>query len=145
MKAVEVISKNSKTIPHKVRMLQNPPGSEDEGILFSRFDRDGFKRAGPWPESDKALRLLTEDPGWVLQPSRKHPTLRVRYRGYAPPRVFEWDLPDHPDILDSKVSWAAYDFLGQLLVARLGIVYRYSLRDLLAGQPSAVFDLEPLE
>ena len=48
-------------------------------------------------------------------------------------------------VLDSKVSWAVYDSLGQLIVARRGVLYRYTLSDLWAGKPSSVFDLEHLE
>lgn len=41
---------------------------------------------------------------------------------------------------DPKVSWAVYDSLGQLIVARRGVLYRYKLSDLWAGKPTSVFD-----
>ena len=48
-------------------------------------------------------------------------------------------------MLDAEVSWAVYDSLGQLIVARRGVLYRYTLSDLWAGKPNSVFDLELLE
>jgi hypothetical protein len=59
--------------------------------------------------------------------------------------IFEWDLPELPGVLDADVSCSVYDSLGQLIVARRGVLYRYTLSDLWAGKPSSVFDLELLE
>lgn len=125
---------------------------EDEGVLYPRFERDGFHRVGPMGEERRTslrhfLFVCENDPGWVSQPTPGHPALRVRYRGYGSGqgRVFEFDLPDYPNLLDPMVSWAGYDALGQLVFARLGVLYRYTVDGVRNGTgPAAVIDLEPL-
>lgn len=151
--ALEAISKLTTKLPFDFGILANSGYGEDEGILYPRFQRDGFRRLGPFGEEETVVGsknytvLCKDDPGWVTKPSPKHPELRVRYRGYSGGRgrIFEWDLPDHPELLDRRVDWAMYDSLGQLIVARAGILYRYTLDDLLGHQPSGIFDLETLE
>lgn len=151
--ARKVIEKVDKQFPFGFGIRENPGYGEDLGVLFPRFERDGFRRLGPMgKETDESSQRqyrtsYLNDPGWVLRPTPSHPELRVRYRGYAggTGRDFEWDLPEHPGLLDEHVSWAAYDALGQLIVARLGVLTRYCLADLLTHTPSAVFDLESLE
>lgn len=136
--------------PFDFEFLDNIRCLEDEGVLYPRLERDGFRRVGPMPPEERVegrsyTLVCRDDPGWVLRPTEGHPELRVRYRGYRQGRIFEWDLPELPGVLDPQVSWAVYDSLGQLIVARRGVLYRYTLSDLLAGKPSSVFDLEPLE
>ncbi len=150
--AFRAINKLGKQPLFEFGLLENPGYGEDEGVLYPRLERDGFRRVGPLGQ-EKQNRgpsfeiICEEDPGWTYRPSLSHPELRVRYRGFYSDRgrVFEWDLPELPGVLDKYVSWASYDCLGQLIVARLGVVSRYSLPDLLKRSPSVVFDLEPLE
>jgi hypothetical protein len=139
------------SLPFRVEELANPGYGEDEGVLYPRFERDGFRRVGPMGnrktvESRSYTVIVEDDPGWIAQPTPAHPVLRVRYRGYegGRGRVFEFDLPELPNFLDPMVSWAAYDALGQLVFARLGVLYRYTLEGIQGGEPSAVIDLEPL-
>lgn len=150
--AFEAIEKAGSKLPFRCKTLENPGYGEDEGVLYPRLERDGFRRIGPLGEEVVVPGIgyhtvCKNDPGWVVRPSRSHPELRLRYRGYSSGhgRIFEWDLPEHPGLLDDKVCWATYDSLGQLIVAREGILYRYQLKDLLDHKPSAVIDLEPLE
>jgi len=150
--ALDAVAKQGASLPFKIGILANPGYGEDEAVLYPRLERDGFRRAGPHGELRQvSLRPYTvtssDDPGWVNRPTPLHPELRVRFRGFFGDRgrVFEWDLPEHPGLLDELVTWAAYDSLGQLIVARQGILYRYTREDLLAQTPSAVFDFESLE
>ena len=150
--AEKAINESEADFPFSFGLLDNPGYGEDEGVLYARLERDGYKRVGPFGQERVVKKngysvYCDDDPGWVIRPTSAHPELRVRYRGYFSDRgrVFEWDLPEHPDLLDKHVSWATYDSLGQLVVARLGVVYRYSLSALLAHKPSAVFDLESLQ
>lgn len=139
------------SLPFRVEPMARHGYGEDEGVLYPRFARDGYRRLGPFGESRplpgrEYTVLCVDDPGWEVRPSETHPRLRVRYRGYygGRGRVFEFDLPECPGILDPKVSWAAYDALGQLVFARGGVLYRYTREGLNEGNPSAVLDLEPL-
>jgi hypothetical protein len=50
-----------------------------------------------------------------------------------------------PNLLDYLVSWATYDALGQLVFARQGALYRFTLEAMSRGEPSAVIDLEDLK
>lgn len=138
-------------LPFEVGFLTKPGHSEDEGVLYPRLERDGFARVGPMGTMSRGRSknysvICEDDPGWVKRPTPDHPELRLRYRGYFSEvgRDFEWDIPELPGLLDEEVSWAVYDSLGQLIVARQGVVYRYTLEDLHSRMPSAVFDFEDL-
>jgi hypothetical protein len=50
------------------------------------------------------------------------------YRGYffGRGRVFTYSLDDYPELLDAHVTWAGYDGVGRLVVARSGAVERYN-------------------
>ena len=116
---------------------------EDEGPFFRRLERDGWQRAGDWSEgrevatpkvlkpfgtwraksgregSDEARAapagwLYYGDPGWFLQPSGQHPTLRMYYRGYylKRGRVYEYALDGSPGLLDAAVEWAGWAMPG---------------------------------
>lgn len=147
---VEAIEKVGDKLPFEIGLLDRQRYRKELKEEYPRFYRDGFRRVGPRgrEEDVKGTRwqaISRDDPEWVLRPTEGHPELRVRYRGYRQGMIFEWDLPELPGVLDPQVSWAVYDSLGQLIVARRGVLYRYTLSDLLAGKPSSVFDLEPLE
>ena len=150
--ALATIRDLKERLPFEFDFLANPGYGEDEGVLYPRLERDGFQRVGPLPEEigvpGNVFKMVCEDdPGWITRPSPEHPILRVRYRGYSSGRgrIFEWDLPEHPGLIDEKVSWATFDSLGQLIVARLGVLFKYRLKDLASNTPSSVFDLEGLE
>jgi hypothetical protein len=150
--ALATINDSKESLPFKFGLLENLGFGEDEGVLYPRLERDGFQRAGPLPKEypvpgRKFVTVCEDDPGWIIRPSPEHPMLRVRYRGYRSGRrsIFEWDLPEHPGLLDAKVSWATFDALGQLIVARLGVLYKYCLSDFASQTPSSVFDLEALD
>ena len=55
---------------------------------------------------------------------------------------FALDQPDN--LLDNTVDWANWDALGNLIVARQGLLQKYTLADLASGQPSLVWDLRTL-
>lgn len=147
----QALNESKVRLPFHVEALADPVGGEDEGVLYPRFERDGFRRVGPMPpeRKDKARFFafwVDDDPGWECCPSQEHPTLRVRYRGYASGRgrIFEFDLPEYPSLLTPDVSWAVWDSCKQLIFARQGVLYRYTLEGIRTGRPSAVFDLESL-
>jgi hypothetical protein len=124
---------------------------EDQGVLYPRLERDGWRRAGEFGEerrlaNPKKLMVVCEnDPGWFWKPTSTHPTLRVYYRGYLDHGyTFEFALDEHPGLLDRSVEWATWDSLGQLVFARAGRVARYGLEDFAYGRPSFEQDLEAL-
>lgn len=137
-----------------LRIRRVDSGGEDEPVLHRRLERDGWKRAGPNFGSEARLESLPHryfianvgDDGWRWKGSRKHPTLRMRYRGYLERgRTFEFDLEGFGGLLDTRVEWATWSAEGDLLVARRGRVQRYTLDDLKNGEPGFDEDLEPLK
>lgn len=126
-----------------------PAHGEDEGVLYARLERDGWRRNGPFGEMQEIKnrkKLMVEcidDPGWSHQFSRRHPVLTLRYLGYLTHgRTFRFELSGFPDLLDARVQWACWDAEGGLLVARAGAIARYSLTDLDRGKPSFFMALE---
>lgn len=127
-------------------------GGEVFPILSHRLERDGWKREGEFGESHRVhlkhssySELCLEDPGWSWQPTPQHPVLRMFYRGYlVHGYTFEFQL-EGSALLDPYVDWATWDSKGDLLLARHGIVARYSLKALNNGKPDFEVDLESLE
>jgi hypothetical protein len=113
-------------------------------MLYCRMERDGYQLNRPFgKEKDKMLD--PDDPEWTMRPTNQHPWLRMKYRQRSSLGTsFVFDLPDYPNLLDHQVTWATYDSLGQLLIAREGVLYRYRLKDFETGIPSAMIDLEPI-
>jgi len=140
------------SIPFKLGVLQSQFGGEDLGVLYPRLERDGWTRGGDnygknvRVENSKKLMIKCEnDNGWYWQPSPKHPRLRMYYRGYLQQGyTFEFKLEYYPGILDSTVDWATWDFLGNLVFAKAGTLYKYKLADLKKGKPSFCQNLESL-
>jgi len=61
----------------------------------------------------------------------------MHYKGYLKRgHTFEFSLDDHPQLLDSTVDWATWDFLGNLVFAKQGKLYKYKLDDFKSGKPS---------
>jgi hypothetical protein len=83
---------------------------------------------------------------WTIRPTDRHPTLQIRVVPGAKlgEDALSFRLLEMPDFLDELVTWAAYDSLGQLVFARQGVLYRFSLAGLLNGTPDAEIDLEAL-
>lgn len=127
-------------------------GGEDLPVLCRRLERDGWRRMGEFTkEHGVALKhssysaCCPDDPGWVWRPTRKHPALRMYYRGYfVGGYTFEFKL-DGSDLLDVETDWATWTSRGDLITARRGGVARYTLDDLKRGKPSFRADFEPLE
>ena len=127
-------------------------GGEVFPILNKRLERDGWKREGDFgKEREINLKhssyssVCINDPGWSWKPTTKHPTLRMYYRGYfTNGYTFEFQL-EGSDLLDPNVDWATWDAKGDLLVARLGLIERYSLQQITKEKPSFSLDLENLE
>jgi hypothetical protein len=154
----------------KLDVLDPHGFGEDEGILYQRLERDGWKWVTPadidarkrqlltWKASSEsenlsdvsavtAARLQKEpDAEWSLRPSPQHPTLRLVQRPYDNGRHFRFSLDDLPGILDEQVHWACYDSTGALLVSRRGWIHRWTLDELLdqRAQPGFSMDLNPL-
>jgi len=125
--------------------------SEGSGVLYRRFERDGFRRLGDnWGEERKLDTARYEiacigDDGWGNRPSRSHPELQVRYLGYLRSAdTFAFTLDEHPQLL-SDANWATWDATGHLWVARPGVVERYTRHDLLGGSPSFSLDVDQFE
>ena len=129
----------------------NPKGNiwgEDEGVLYSRLQRDGWIRQGPFGEDRKVdgkdYEVLHDgDAGWRTEPTERRPMLRMYYRGYLAKvgRRFEFHMPDHPTVLTPRVEWATWDCSDNLLVAREGWLERWHGRDFANGTPSWKADM----
>jgi len=133
------------TMPYTAR------NDDDEGVLYPRLERDGWRRAGPFGQerkiegSKKNLVACDNDAGWFWKPTPAHPTLRAFYRGYlAHGRTFEFALDEYPGLLGPDVEWATWDSQGQLITTRGGAVARYDLDALARGKPSFEKSFEDL-
>ena|SRR5580704_13074728 len=104
--------------------------AENRGVLYEKFERDGFTRIG--------------DDCWGKRPSRHHPELKVRYLGYVDGDQFSFSLEERPDLVEGA-SWATWDSGKNLWVARPGIVEQYTLDDLRGGTPSYSLDVDQFE
>jgi hypothetical protein len=141
--------KMSDKVPFAIERMD--PGSEAFPILSHRLHRDGWKRVGEFGalegitlKSQSSATLCLDDPGWSWQPTPEHPILRMFYRGYLlGGHTFEFQL-EGSNILDPDVDWATWDSKGDLLTAKKGAVYRYSLAALKNGTPDFSMDLEHL-
>ena len=139
----------SKELPFSIKPMES--GGEVFPILSHRLERDGWTRVGDFGqnkeislEQSSYSTLCVDDPGWSWQPSSKHPMLRMYYRGYlVHGYTFEFRLEDS-DILDPEVDWATWDAKGDLLVARQGLIQRYTLKGLKSGLPDFSLDLDSL-
>ncbi len=148
---------------------------EDFSILFHRLHRDGwwpcirgqpgpevFDAQGRWIGEQSFGRMVENEDGWIWQPTKRHPVLRVRYAGYwsgkgwgrEPLRldpeqlggrtgyILNFDLPALPGLLGPQVEWATRTSHRQLVYALQGSVYRYDLHSLRKGKAPVRIDLE---
>lgn len=142
------VEQQYESLPFRTEHLPIGHFSGDQ-MLFYRMERDGYQLNLQTSEgNDKKLDtdVDTDDVEWTIRPTERHSLLRMRLRlNSSLDSSYTFDLPDNPDLLDHQVTWATYDSLGQLLVARAGVLYRYRLEDFEARIPSVVIDLEPIE
>ena len=138
-------------IPFALRPYQSRYGGEDLGVIYERLERDGFTRLGDcWGKRKKLATRKYQvavhgDDGWGCRFSRRHPPLKVRYVGYLMHGyTFEFWLDEYPGLLDGA-SWANWDEIGNLWVAKPGIVEQFTLKDLPRGRPSFSLDVDRLE
>jgi hypothetical protein len=142
---------NRANIPFRLEAHASRYGGEDLGVIYERFERDGFKRLGEaWGEQRtlSASKYTVEcvgDDGWGRRPSRQHPELKVRFIGYLEHGyTFAFSLDKYPDLLEGA-RWATWDANGKLWVAWPGVVARYTRDDLRRGKPSFSLDVDRLE
>lgn len=139
-------------VPFILNQLQPEHGGEDLSVLYAKWQRDGWRRLGDHygtyrdiPEASKFTVACEGDDGWVHQPTPKHPRLYARYLGYLEHGyTFQFSLEGHEALLDEEVDSACWDYRGNLIYSRRGIVFKYSLADLADGNPGSMHDLEPL-
>jgi len=137
-------------VPFRLEAYKSRHGGEDLGVVYERFERDGFTRLGEnWGTERKLntrkyqIECVGAD-GWSCRPSPKHPELSVRFVGYlAHGYTFSFSLK-HPDLLEGA-QWATWDANANLWVAWPGVVSRFTLKDLRAGTPSFSLDLDRFE
>jgi len=123
--------------PLSVTPYRSRYGGEDLGVIFERFERDGYKRDGTV---------------WSRKYSKRHPELTAHYLGYFSHTIptmpagytFSFSLDDYPELLDGA-SWATWDLDGNLWVARPGAVQKFNLADLREGKASFSIDLDRYE
>jgi hypothetical protein len=138
-------------VPFRTATYHTQHGDDDQGVLYPRLERDGWRRAGAFGQerkiesSKKNLVACENDAGWFWKPSPAHPTLRAFYRGYLDHgRTFEFALDEYPGLLGPDVEWATWDSLGQLITTRAGGVAKYDLQALARGCPSIEKSFEDL-
>ncbi|WP_146118499.1 hypothetical protein [Blastopirellula marina] len=139
-------------VPFTLEQLKPEYGGEDLSVLYAKWQRDGWQRRGPnfgtfrkLTDTAKYTVVCEGDNGWVHQPTRQHPPLVARNLGYLEHGyTFQFTLEGHEDLLDDQVDSACWDYRGNLVYSRQGIVYKYSLANLSTGYPGSVHDLESL-
>jgi hypothetical protein len=104
--------------------------AENRGVLYDKFERDGFRRIG--------------DDAWSKRPSSRHPELQVHYLGNEKGDQFAFSVEQHPGLVE-RANWATWDSGKNLWVARPGIVEQYTLDDLRSGMPSYSLDVDLFE
>ncbi len=140
------------SVPFELARLETQFGREDPGVLYPRWQRDGWQRRGDNYGTNRRIKDASKftvvcdgDDGWHNKPSRRHPSLIVRFVGYLDHGyTFRFALEGFGDLLDEQVDSACWDQLGNLVYSRQGVLYKYSLDDLKNGSPGTVHDLEPL-
>lgn len=140
------------SVPFKLARLQPAFGGEDLGVLYPKWERDGWQRRGDNYGTNRRIKdapkltvVCDGDDGWQSKPSRRHPSLIARFVGYLDHGyTFRFALDGFDDLLDDRVDSACWDNLGNLVYSRDGILYKYALDDLKNGRPGTVYDLEPL-
>lgn len=141
---------NRDNTPFRLEAYTSRFGGEDLGVIYERFERDGFKRLGDsWGErlkvGGKYRGAWTGDDGWGHRPSRQHPVLKIRYIGYLEHGyTFAFSLDKYPELLEGA-RWATWDVNGKLWVAWPGVVSRYTRNDLRRGKPSFSLDVDLFE
>lgn len=120
------------------------------GWLKSPLPFDVHARSdGTWPRRSAqifAQRMVrdgwrNENGYWIRQDTPDGPLIRFETVGS---RKYRFDSPTHPALFDSKVNFATFDCKGDLVMAREGVLRRYTREGMATGQPSAVIDLETL-
>ncbi len=140
------------SLPFKLAPFVSRYGGEDLGVIYERFERDGFVRSGDNWGTREERRVAGKytvdchgDDGWRWGYSRRHPVLQVRYIGYLEHGyTFAFSLAEYPGLIDDA-AWATWDVNGNLWVARHGQVEKFGSQDFKHGKPSFILDVEPFE
>jgi hypothetical protein len=141
----------SADVPFKIARSGAYHLGHELGVIYPRFERDGYTRPGENWGSEQKLPGKTYqvacvgDDGWGRRPGRGYPLLQVRYLGYLDHgHKFGFTLDEHPQVV-AGASWATWDARRTLWVARPGVVEQYTLADLRAGTPSFSLDVDRFE
>ncbi len=130
-------------------MEHNPEGQiVRHDYRTARLMREGWRQLETSQGSGRPLQKngssFNDPREWVCQPSKSHPTLSIVRRPSREGNRARFAL-DHPsDLVDNAVEWANWDALGNLIVARQGLLQKYTLADLTTGQPSMSWDLRTI-
>lgn len=138
--------------PFKLGSLVREYGSEDLGVFYPRLIRDGWIRVGENYGTHRQLKNTKKymvacdgDDGWINQPTLNYPALTMKYIGYLEHGyTFRYSLTGRENIVADEVTSACWDSLGQLVVAKHGVISLYTLADLRRGSPSVSHDLNTL-
>jgi hypothetical protein len=127
-------------LPQQPLTGAGPKSSGDEAVLFPRLKRDGWRQLGYGLLGSGGQR-------WESQPTPAHPVLTMWDKGWQENQghVLEFEMAAIAGLVGPDVSWAAWDCLGQLVLARRGVLERYTLDGLERGEPAFVLDLEGLQ
>ncbi len=116
--------------------------------LATRLRREGWQPLVPTkvsaPPGKKVDRLFMDQHEWVSQPTADHPQLRMISRPGGGGKRARFALEQPATIIDNTVDWTNWDAFGNLLIARQGLLQKYTLADLTSGQPSLSWDLRTM-
>ncbi len=114
----------------------------------ARMLREGWRRLETSQASEhlvkKTYTSFNDHSEWGCQPSSRHPMLSMVRRPDRGGNQSSFTLERPSDLLDSAVDWANWDAFGNLIVARQGLLKKYTLTDLATGQPSMSWDLRTI-
>ena len=141
------------------RSILRPPEFSPLGALFSMYspaegDRRSEFKIGRLGVGKNILHLRLQRDGWEnmgnrwwRRPTPVHPRLLLVNEGFIPGKgeTFRFEVESAKLAFNEGIHWATWDCLGQLLVARRGILERYRLQDLADMSPTFSLDLNNSE
>ena len=112
------------------------------GFLQTRLRRDGWKRIPAALETQHIYgRDVVVKDQLTSQPANNLPKLHMIIDADKRKR-YTFQLDGYPDLVDEKVSWANWDCNDNLIVARLGVLYRFDFQAIQKKTPTFKLDLE---
>jgi hypothetical protein len=148
-----LVVRQLEAFPFSITSYKSNFNAADLGVVFSRFNAEGWARIGSNYGTDRKIEasqytvIRDGDEGWVRRPSKDHPPLHARYVGYFGGKsgyTFAFHIQGYEEML-LDVDWANYDSLGNLIFSRKGSLHKTTLEDLINNRITTQIDLEHLK